>query len=226
MKAKILKYAYDIPWIKGISLGKNNVPKWYKDSPIVNNHIIELPAPTTLKHCVPFLDAFLTGYILNTPVDFAVKLIDGLPFITWHDGNEKYIEARDSSAIPTLPTPHGCNPMSFAWATKVALKTPKNYSLLFTHPFNRYDLPFVTLTGITDSDLGLQSGNLPFFIKQGFEGLIPAGTPFAQILPFPREIWKLKKDNSLLALSNTRKAQSNSIKAFYKLNIWKKKEYN
>jgi len=29
---------------------------------------------------------------------------------------------------------------------------PAGYSLLITHPFNRHDLPFVTLTGLVDAD--------------------------------------------------------------------------
>jgi hypothetical protein len=30
---------------------------------------------------------------------------------------------------------------------------------------------------------------MPFFLREGFTGVIPAGTPFVQILPFKRENW-------------------------------------
>ena len=33
------------------------------------------------------------------------------------------------------------------------IEAPAGYSLLFTHPVNRPDLPFTTLTGLVDSDL-------------------------------------------------------------------------
>lgn len=30
---------------------------------------------------------------------------------------------------------------------------------------------------------------MPFFVQKGWTGVLPAGTPYAQILPFKREDW-------------------------------------
>jgi hypothetical protein len=30
---------------------------------------------------------------------------------------------------------------------------------------------------------------MPFFLKEGFSGLVPKGTPYAQIIPIKREDW-------------------------------------
>jgi hypothetical protein len=46
------------------------------------------------------------------------------------------------------------------------------------------------------------SGNIPFFIKEGFSGVIPKGTPIAQVIPFKRESWTSK------CLASDRKAYS------------------
>ena len=32
------------------------------------------------------------------------------------------------------------------------IEAPEGYSVLFTHPVNRFDLPFTTLTGMVDCD--------------------------------------------------------------------------
>jgi hypothetical protein len=32
------------------------------------------------------------------------------------------------------------------------IEAPDGYAVLFTHPFNRFDLPFTTLTGLVDCD--------------------------------------------------------------------------
>ena len=64
--------------------------------------------------------------------------------------------------------------------------TPKNYSTLVVHPGFEYDLPFITVPGIIDSDEYFSDGLLSFFIKKGFQGVIKQGTPLAQLIPFKR----------------------------------------
>ena len=42
------------------------------------------------------------------------------------------------------------------------IEAPQGYSLLFTHPVNRTDLPFTTITGLVDSDsFSRQSNQFP-----------------------------------------------------------------
>jgi hypothetical protein len=61
---------------------------------------------------------------------------------------------------------------------------------LITHPINRYDLPFTSVSGLADYDVYPLPGNVSFHIKEGFEGTIPAGTPIMQIIPIKREDWE------------------------------------
>ena len=72
-----------------------------------------------------------------------------------------------------------------------AIETPPGYSLLVTHPVNRYDLPFTTLTGLVDTDLYKNDFiNFPARWRDGgFNGVLPKGTPVAQCLPVKRELW-------------------------------------
>ena len=71
------------------------------------------------------------------------------------------------------------------------IEAPPGYSLLFTHPVNRADLPFTTLTGLVDSDTFCHSP-LSFPARwhdAQFNGVLPKGTPVAQCLPVKRESW-------------------------------------
>jgi hypothetical protein len=98
---------------------------------------------------------------------------------------------------------------------------------MFTHPINRPDLPFYTMTGIVDTDTFPVPVNFPFFIREDFDGIIPEGTPIAQVIPFKREDWKADVD--VENQSNPPVSFLNNIFSppfnFYKRNFWKRKKY-
>jgi len=68
---------------------------------------------------------------------------------------------------------------------------PPGYSLLITHPFNRPDLPFTTLTGLVDADRYRDNFiNFPAHWRDpDFTGVLAKGTPVAQCLPMKRDVW-------------------------------------
>ena len=74
------------------------------------------------------------------------------------------------------------------------IEAPPGYSLLFTHPVNRTDLPFTTLTGLVDCDRFHDTPpNFPArWHDTGFDGVLPKGTPVAQCLPVKRESWNAR----------------------------------
>ncbi len=71
------------------------------------------------------------------------------------------------------------------------IKAPEGYSLLFTHPVNRFDLPFTTLNGLVDCDRYCDSLiHFPaHWHETNFSGVLPRGTPVAQCVPVKRESW-------------------------------------
>jgi hypothetical protein len=90
-----------------------------------------------------------------------------------------------------MPVPIGCSPEQFAWAPTYGFEVPLSHSVLVTHPLNRFDLPFITTSGIMETkSMSVSAGQVPFFVKKGFDGFIPKGTPFAQVIPFKREDWE------------------------------------
>ncbi len=72
------------------------------------------------------------------------------------------------------------------------IEAPEGYAVLFTHPFNRFDLPFTTLTGQVDCDRFSDAWiHFPAIWRdEAFEGVLAKGTPVAQCLPVRRESWQ------------------------------------
>jgi hypothetical protein len=225
-KKNIIKYGNPYPWMPKLALSKSKIPDWYKNSKHPNyKNITSLPDEKILKKCIPFIDAMTFGYMLETPADLAVKIFGDQPVFTWESGNINIVEIRDSSIADNLPIPDGYHETHFIWKKDTVIETPKGYSLFLTHPLNRFDLPFITVSGLVDSDGIFQQGNIPFFLKKGFEGFIPKGTPYAQIIPFKRESWESKEDNSLFKKGEVLNMNCMNSLMYYKNNIWHKKTF-
>jgi hypothetical protein len=229
-KTNILKHSPVDEVFPSIAPSKNFIPDWYKKKNKYHdniNKIDTLPAKMTHKACASFADSFISGYIMPLAADIAVRQTEGGPSITWTSQTSHLVECRGIDTDPKVPAPLGCSEVQFAWQTQHNFKIPKGYSALVSHPFNRHDLPFVTLTGIIDGEMVVHKGNVPFYISSNFEGIIPAGTPIMQILLFKTENWDSELDTSILieGLRNERRT-SNVAFGWYKKTIWKKKFYN
>jgi hypothetical protein len=225
---------------------KNHIPQWYKDGETYDDK--EMPG---LKTCVPFLDAMLSGYVITTIDDIRVSKQDGVIYIEdglikedgsfepnkkRHSHNHKieenqissrFINERKSSSGSTIPRPPGHLNNHFVWSGKWGWKVPRGYSVLVTHPFNRFDLPFTTVSGIIDSDGWVSSGNIPFFLKEDFQGVIPKNTPVAQLLPYKRSEWQMSISKVLMARHKVDgKAHDRGAIGYYKKKYWNRKNYN
>jgi hypothetical protein len=212
-----------------ITPAKNHIPEWYKQIPRwKNNEMFEVGKGfnITVKHCMPFLDALTIGYMIVLPNDLYVKNNNGSPFITWNSAEFPPNSRNEIADLNLVPTGH--YPTEFIWHTGVANSIPLGYSMLLTHPINRYDLPFTTLTGVVDGGLVMNpTGSIPFYIKDGFEGIIPQGTPIAQLIPFRQENWLSKATKGLLKKAKLDNDRTGSlIYGWYKKTFWIRKKYD
>ena len=68
------------------------------------------------------------------------------------------------------------------------IELEEGWSLFATHPVNRDDLPFRSLTGLVSADRFTDVGiNFPaIWLQPDFQGVLPKGTPVAQCFPVPR----------------------------------------
>ena len=63
---------------------------------------------------------------------------------------------------------------------------------MFVQPMHSVSV-FRILPGIVDTDDSYSPVNFPMVINDpDFEGLIPKGTPIAQVIPFKRESWTMQ----------------------------------
>ena len=205
---------------------KKIVPKWYKDGETWFLDPLDKIKDKGLKTCIPFLDGLTSGYLLLTPVDVHVVNTPLGMKITF-DENVKHdpVGIRRGDTGHTIPRPAGHRQDHLVWKGIWGVKTPKNYSVLVTHPLNRFDLPFTTMSAVMDSDKFISSGNIPFFIKKDFEGTIPKGTPFAQIIPIKRNSWTGVVTQALLNKHDEHGSFVHKVTGGYKKFFWQKKYY-
>jgi hypothetical protein len=229
-KKPVLKYESAVSVYPDIiTPAKNHIPDWYKEIPRwKNNEIFEIGKGfnITIKHCMPFLDSLTTGYMIVLPNDLYVKNNNGSPFITWNAAEFPPKSRNEVANLSLVPAGH--HPTEFTWQTGVANTIPIGYSMLLTHPINRHDLPFTTLTGIIDGGLVMNAnGSIPFYIKNEFEGIIPQGTPIAQLIPFRQENWSSKKTKGLVEIGKQHDTKTMSlISGWYKKTFWTRKKYD
>jgi hypothetical protein len=207
------------------------VPEWYAKSErwVGNNNMPVITNGSNnpgLKLCVPFLDGLTAGYILELHTDIEVKVISPTESeLHWMSVPEP-LSQRDARLGEKIPRPAGHLETHFAWVGQWGISVPKGYSVLLTHPFNRFDLPFTTLSGVMDSDASHPSGNIPFFLKANWSGVIEAGTPIAQVIPFKREAWNHEVVTDEKAIKETVQQSFDSrrvLQGYYKKNHWTRK---
>jgi hypothetical protein len=172
-----------------------------------------------------------SGYTYKTPCD--------LEFFEDAEGNihgrvldERYANFLvERMPLNQFPHPQGYHQKHFAWWADWAVELPEGYSALYTQPMNRFELPFLTTSGIVDNDKVHLPGTMPFFFLKGITGILPAGTPYAQIIPFKREHWEAEIDVSLSLEEMEAKNQANSERyrkpdgGIYQKEVWERRKY-
>lgn len=227
---KKIKFSAEEDYLSLPITAKRFLPDWYKNIPSnVGRKRFRLTPDGvdlgTLKRCMPFLDAMTAGYMVSLWQDLQVTQIDGVPQLNWPT-QPGVAAVREKSHSQGFQPPAGHSDVSLSWTSPYIVKTPPGYSSIITHPFNRYDLPFTTASGIVDTDSVLHQGRFPFFLKEGFEGIIEKGTPIFQIVPFKRESWESESDRGLLPEALKSSYDNSSVlRGHYRMTNWHKKEY-
>lgn len=159
------------------------MPKWFRQMrPVTVDKIV------SVKRCVPFLDSMTAGYIIPLPAD-----------VEYSNRDKKFRNPAEfevvTSHAPTqtagVPVPDEYDSQPWKFSNAFHVKTPKGYSTLFVHPLNRTDLPFYAFSGVVDTDKHPVTINFPFLIRKDFNGILEAGTPMIQAIPFKRDDWKM-----------------------------------
>ena len=204
---------------------KNHIPGWLKSlSPYAGDKGFvpsgDGSGKQTAKRCVPMLDAVMTGYSLLLTEDILVENEDGFPFFKWPAGlgidfhNAGQVGNPNGAPIPK-------------WNNPFTIQTPMGYSTLIVPPLNETPV-FNIFSGVVDTDSYSGKINLPFkLIRDDWTGIVSAGTPIAQLIPFKRDDWEMEVRDEVDTkfLKDQRKIQS-LFKDGYRNLFWNRKSYN
>lgn len=207
------------------------IPDWYKQAKSYlttdgkKTPNIDGAPVASIKRCMPIFDMMTAGYIIETPYDIYVRQIKGEPYFQW--AGKEAVAFQIFEQFQNHPYSRDIN-----YAARIqipwSIKTPKGWSIMVMEPQHHELGPIECVSGIVDTD----DYSIPFnmFLKlrdSKFEGMIPAGTPFIQVIPFKRDAWE-----SELGGDKERKKYASDWNKFltvffdrYKKFWWKKKEY-
>jgi len=98
-------------------------------------------------------------------------------------------------------------------------------------PMNQVQSGYIPLCGLVDSDIYDGSVNFPFIapgLAEGTQVMIPAGSPFIQMIPVKRDKWvqEIRDTEENKSISKNNAEWSANKTDFYKKNSWEKKNYN
>lgn len=183
-------------WLPPPLPAAQGLPSWLRTMPAHVLNPLSGVDEDTVKRCPPFIDAMTSGFLLPLMCDVTVE--DGE--FSW----DADLPASKLVAFPRAPVgfhdPSQITGAPFFDADRFVIKfhnlwtiqAPPGYAILFTHPFNRFDLPFMTLTGMVDSDRYYDAWiHFPAIWRDtGFRGVLPRGTPIAQCVAVQRQSWE------------------------------------
>jgi hypothetical protein len=206
------------------------LPEWYKSaaSYFNNQKRPRIGQPyVTIKRCVPVFDSMTAGYIITLNKDLYCEQLGDGPYFHWR------VEREDDPEIITQHHEYqvqGHPDNNLGYQLKIdnpwIIKTEPGYSCMILPPMHR-DNDLIVLPGIVDTDSYYEKINLPFNLKnKSFEGMIPAGTPIAQVIPFKRESYEMEivpldQKRSIL----NQKSVASKLFDAYRNGYWSRKEY-
>lgn len=211
------------------------IPKWLKElSPYfsVNESDVkpgfqifnDAETNQTAKRCLPMVDAVMAGYVLPLTYDINISEVDGFPNFEWRGGmgvgfhSPKQISTHSFVSL-NQNIPKILNP----WA----IETPSGYSCLFISHLNSDDKIIEPFAGIVDTDRYFAPVHFPFLLKKGWTGLLEAGSPVVQVIPFKRESWTMEihsgETPKILKSANT---VFTTFRNAYRKTAWKRKDFS
>lgn len=171
------------------------LPDWLRSMPQQAFSGLAGGPDDTVKRCPPFIDAMTSGFLIPLICDVRVKNGE----FTWDSdlptgGSVAFAHSplgfHDPGQASGAPW-HDADRFMIKFHNLWTIQAPPGFSVLFTHPANRGDLPFTTLTGLVDCDRYHDNWiNFPALWRDpDFEGVLPRGTPVAQCYPVRRQTW-------------------------------------
>ncbi len=171
---------------------KQILPAWFRKLPAVDPaHLTVSDNGLTVKRCMPFLDAMMTGWILPLAATVRLDVKDeGRTVNAGWEFDKIMVSNHNTHQVAGHPAGHR-PPCKFHnyWT----IVTPPGWSCLFVQPLNREQPLFQVFSGVVDTDTYQSLIHFPFMATAA-DGVhvLEKGTPIVQVIPFKRDTTALK----------------------------------
>jgi hypothetical protein len=203
------------------------MPTWYEETNLRFDE--SRPLKKSVRACMPFMEALTFGWVIPVPTDISLTYTsDGLE-VAWDDTSGfKPMGNHAKEQVGGDSFPHDGEILKFN--LPYALRTPEGVSTLYMPPLNRIETRFRPFSGVVDTDRYVNETNIPaLLLDDEFEGIIEAGTPLVQVIPFERDSLvnesktRVANDEEEEWLERTGKAVP-AVDAYYKKEVWQPKK--
>lgn len=194
-----------------------HMPNWFKNMPA------DFAQGGTLKRCPPFLTALTAGYIIPAPADAQFKMSADGELSAF--GTVNYLSTH-------FPKQYEGSPFTDKLVVKFdnpwIIVTPPDYVCMITAPMNRFEMPFLPLTGIVETGTYYKEVQLPMacLMAPGQTFDLPRGAPMIQVIPMRREEWTSRTAPLDAARREEQQARFNVNPHAYKDEFWKKMQFS
>jgi hypothetical protein len=171
---------------------KQGLPDWLKQMPMTAFSDFHGRDVRTVKQCPPFVDAMTAGFLIPLPCDVhcnrgRFEWAWDLPDPSVPEQTRAPLNFHVAAQIAGSPLADGHRP-AIKFNSFWTIELEPGWSLLATHPINRFDLPFRTLTGLVDCDRFHDIGIFfpALWTDPDYVGVLPRGLPVVQCVPVQR----------------------------------------
>jgi len=198
------------------------IPDWYKNTDLL---LEQSKLDKTVRGCMPFMESLTFGWIIPAPIDIEIQQSEEGMVLNWTDDSFNAMGYHYLEQVGGEEFPHQ-DVTIIKFNLPYLIRTPKGVSTLYMPPLNRFESRFTAFSGVVDTDTYMNQINIPsIFWDSSYEGVIQAGTPIAQIIPFYRksivnESVKRTSTEEEDRLNKLTEENLGAVNAYYKNNVW------
>jgi len=203
-----------------------HIPTWYKQTDL--RYDDNNPLNKSVRSCMPFMEALTFGWIVPVPTDISITQHSGSIHVDWSAENLEAMGSHPKEQLGGEAFPHDGEVLKFN--LPYALRTPDGVSTLYMPPLNRVETRFRPFSGVVDTDEYVSETNIPaLLLDDDFEGIIEAGTPLVQVIPFKRDglvnesKTRVATEEEMEMMERTFNAIG-AVDAYYKEKVWEPKK--
>jgi hypothetical protein len=201
------------------------IPEWYKKIPASHDisSFKQSSETETIKRCMPVFDILTAGYLIKTHTDIEISQNENGE-INWEWASSPIDPITSHPQFQLMGYKNDLSgPVALKFTNPFSIITPDGYSVLIINPPHRESWGGKIMEGLVDTDKYYSPINFPFILDAGFQGLIPAGTIIAQVIPFRRDSFEMEiggeKERKMMedSLSKVRSIFVNGYKLLFRV---------